>query len=137
MKLVIVRTLDNGIQTIGQGFILDKLGRVLFSFKTLELSYKNNARKKSSIPCGNYKLVKRYSLKFRNHLHVLNVQNRDYILIHSGNFFTDILGCIIVGDAHTYINKDGQLDIINSGLTMDKLLSLCESVNDLVIIQSY
>ena len=137
MKLVIVRTLDNGTQTIGQGFILDKFGRVLFSFKTLELSYKNNARKISSIPCGNYKLIKRHSPKFKNHFHILNVPNRDYILIHSGNFFTDILGCIIIGNAHTYVNKDSQLDVINSGSTMDRLLSLCETENDLVIIQSY
>lgn len=137
MKIVIVRTLDNSVQTIGQGFILDKLGRVLYSFKTLELSYRNNERKKSSIPCGHYKLVKRYSLKFGNHLHIINVPNRAYILIHSGNFFTDILGCIIVGDSHTYINEDGQLDVINSGLTMQKILSLCEDENELVIIQSY
>lgn len=137
MKIVIVRTLDNGVQTIGQGFILNKLGRVLFSFKTLELSYKNNARVISSIPCGHYKLVKRFSRKFKNHLHILNVPNRDFILIHLGNFFTDIMGCVIVGDSHTYINKDGQLDVVNSGLTMDKLLSLCDSANELVIIQSY
>ena len=43
---------------------------------------------------------------------------RSGVCIHKGNYFTQILGCIIVGDSHTDINKDGYKDVTNSGKTL-------------------
>lgn len=134
MKLVIVRSNDNGTQTIGRGIIFDNLGRCIYEFYTLELSWKNNKKRISCIPPDNYKLFKRTSLKFKKHLHVQNVENRSFILVHAGNYYTDILGCILVGDALTYLNKDGLLDVLNSRLTLDKILSLLDTSNDLQIV---
>jgi hypothetical protein len=104
----------------------------VWSCKSLELPWNNNIKQKSCIPTGTYKVVPRTSVKFSNHFHVLNVPNRDLILVHNGNFSSinpeapsHILGCILVGLKHTDLNGDGYIDIANSKLAMKKLLALC------------
>ncbi len=92
--------------------------------KTLELADKNNAPKISCIPKGTYNVVGRYSQKYENHFHITNVPNRSFILIHNGNYHTQILGCILVGKAHLDINKDGYKDVTASKDKMKELLAL-------------
>ena len=53
--------------------------------KTIELPWKNNERSVSCIPEGRYILEKRYSLKYKWHIHVTGVQNRSLILFHPAN----------------------------------------------------
>ncbi len=84
----------------------------------------NNKRKVSCIPKGTYTVVKRKSPKYGSHFHITNVPNRDMILIHLGNYFTDILGCVLVGKALTDLNKDGYHDVTSSKDTMKSLLGL-------------
>lgn len=93
-------------------------------FRTLELGWHNNEKRVSCIPKGTYDVVKRTSPKYGQHFHILNVPNRDYILIHHGNFYTDILGCILVGTQHTDINGDGLRDVVNSKVAMAQLVKL-------------
>jgi len=92
--------------------------------KTLELADKNNAPKISCIPKGTYKVVGRYSQKYGNHFHITDVPNRSFILIHNGNYHTQILGCVLVGKAHLDINKDGYKDVTASKDKMKELLAL-------------
>lgn len=75
----------------------------------------------TAIPFGKYKVVMRYSPKYKKVLPLLlDVPMFDGIRIHSGNTQLDSLGCIIVGE-----NKvKGK--VINSRKTMDKLLKLFE-----------
>jgi hypothetical protein len=62
---------------------------------TIELPWKNNEQGVSCIPEGKYELVKRYSPKFKWHLWVLHVPNRDMILIHPYNdAIKEAKGCI-------------------------------------------
>jgi hypothetical protein len=62
---------------------------------TIELPWKNNEQGKSCIPEGRYELVKRYSPKFKWHLLVCNVPNRELILIHPyNNAMRQARGCI-------------------------------------------
>lgn len=62
---------------------------------TIELPWKENQHKISCIPEGKYELVKRYSIKFRWHLQLKNVEDRDLILIHPANdAFRELKGCI-------------------------------------------
>jgi len=103
------------------------LGHLLINgvyFKTLELGWHDNKKRVSCIPKGTYDVVKRNSPKYGAHFHILNVPNRDYILIHHGNFYTDILGCILVGTQHTDINGDGLRDVVNSKVAMAQLNKL-------------
>jgi hypothetical protein len=91
--------------------------------KTIELEWKNNARRISCIPVGTYTVVKRTSNKYGQHFHLINVPGRDMILIHSGNYYSDSLGCIIVGSDHKDIDKDGLVDVVNSKATLSRMFT--------------
>lgn len=132
MNVIINRFIDNGVQTLGELTVIKDLN-MLYRCKTLELPWKNNAKKVSCIPKGEYTVVKRTSTKYGKHFHVTNVRNRDFILIHHGNYYTDILGCILVGQAHTDINADGQLDVTASKNTMSLLNNLLPNTFQLIV----
>src|SRR5690606_27726153 len=127
MRLVIERfrtQFDCDKQTLGIMFVVDELNRIVFDCFTLELPDFSNKKKVSNIPKGKYDVVKRNSPKYGNHFHILNVPNRDYILIHQGNYYTQIEGCVLVGKELEDINKDGLKDVTNSVATMKKLNDL-------------
>lgn len=108
--------------------------KVVASFATLELAWKNNERKVSCIPKGTYTCVSRTSPKYGRHFHVTNVPNRDLILIHHGNYHTDILGCILIGKAHKDINKDGYKDVVQSKVAMNEFVALMPDKFELTIV---
>lgn len=124
MELLIERINDSRTQTIGKLFVLETGGCVKYSCDTLELPWKDNQRNISCIPEGEYEVEKRFSAKFKNHFHITNVPGRSYILIHIGNYYTDIRGCVLVGSGLSDINGDGHRDVINSGDTLADLLGL-------------
>jgi len=63
--------------------------------KTIELPWLDNQRRISCIPEGTYRLRKRFSPKFKWHLEVMNVKNRDLILFHPANdALKELNGCI-------------------------------------------
>jgi hypothetical protein len=132
MNLLIKRTFGNEKQTIGQGHIIED-NRSIFSFRTLELPWLNNQSRISCIPSGVYKVVKRHSAKFGNHFHITNVPDRSYILIHAGNYHTQILGCVLTGVYFDDINHDGVTDVVSSGKTMKKLLAILPDEFNLTI----
>jgi hypothetical protein len=121
MEVFLKRESDDGTQTLGTLFINDLNGITLFSCKTLELPFKGNQKRISCIPKGKYNVKRRYSLKYGNHFHILNVPNRDFILIHNANYWFQLLGCVAVGQAHIDLNKDGKKDVTNSKNTLLKL----------------
>lgn len=127
MRAVLTRQPSETKQTLGTLDLQDATGRKVFSCKTLELPWLDNAKQKSCIPTGSYTITPRYSAKYGNHFLVNNVQSRDAILIHHGNYHTDILGCILVGVAHSDINGDGSKDVTSSKDTMKKLLQYAPS----------
>ena len=125
MANLLIERYDHGKkQTLGSLLVLDENGCSKYDCHTLELPWKNNAFQISCIPEGTYKVVRRYSAKFGHHFHVTNVKDRTYILIHSGNFYTDILGCILVGKGLKDINADGLKDVTNSRAAMADLRAL-------------
>lgn len=66
-----------------------------FICNTIELPWKKNETKVSSIPEGKYFIKKRYSKKFQWHLEVLDVKNRSLILFHpANNALQELNGCI-------------------------------------------
>ena len=123
------RLSDDGVQTLG--ILTLPNGRVL---NTLELAWKDNEKKISCIPKGNYTVVKRTSEKYGAHFHILDVPNRSYVLFHHGNFHTDILGCVLVGLGLKDINKDGRLDVTNSKRAMTEMLNVLPDKWQLQII---
>lgn len=91
---------------------------------TLELPDLDNQTDISCIPAGTYEAVKYQSPSKGDVILLKGVPNRTYIEIHSGNYTSQILGCILVGDSIKDINNDGVPDVTNSVNTLKKLLSI-------------
>ena len=136
VKLLIERQ-PSKEQTLGT-LKVKALSNTIFKCYTLELPDLNNEPKISCIPKGVYPCRKRLasesgSLNY-DHILIENVPNRNWILIHAGNYVTQILGCIIVGDSHTDINKDGLKDVTDSRTTLRTILGLVPDRFELEII---
>lgn len=132
IAMALKREQNSTVQTLGTITVMES-DTQLFSCKSLELPWLNNNQNVSCIPTGVYKVIKRYSDKYGNHFHVQNVPNRSEILIHSGNYFTQTRGCILVGDKLEDINNDGNLDVVNSKATLTRLNQILPNEFNLTI----
>lgn len=121
MKALLKRFDYDDKQTLGDLIVFNERNGIEFTCKTLELAWKDNERRVSCIPEAEYTVVKRNSPKYGDHFHILDVPNRDFILVHHGNFHSDILGCVLVGNNHIDIDGDGYKDVTSSKKTMKKL----------------
>ncbi len=128
-NLELVRPEDQSIETKGVMSVINDDDATLLKIDTLELPWKDNQHGISCIPKGVYlcKKVPPSHIPYE-HIAIQNVQNRDGVCIHAGNFAAgkqvDILGCIIVGDKYADINGDGIDDIVDSKVTFAKLMAL-------------
>lgn len=118
-------------QTLGLFLVYDSNDRVVFESKTLELDKDGNKEGESCIPASEYNFVpltdRPESTTFNKEsqgyfpYHITPVPGRVGILSHHGNFYTDILGCVLHGEEFYDINEDGLKDITNSRETMKEL----------------
>lgn len=118
-SIIIERTQQDDVQTLGKftAYIDDEI----ISGKTLELPWKDNERYISCIPPGSYTGIKHKSPKFGKSIWLQDVPDRSEILVHKGNFYTDIEGCILVGKRFSDLNADGHKDVTHSAATMEEL----------------
>jgi len=118
LKAVLHRLVEEEKQTLGSFTLFDDTDAV-FTAKSLELPWLGNEQQISCIPPGNYLCKRRHSSRHGNHfkvtgLHSCEVRDREFILIHKGNFHRDIMGCILLGRDHIDINHDGYRDVTSS-----------------------
>lgn len=136
MKVVITRAY-NALETLGRLYVFN-YNEIVYDCFTIELPNKGNQHSISCIPEGTYDTVKFVSPTKGNCFHLLNVPGRDAILIHIGNYATgkkvDTQGCILVGSKFVDINKDGNLDVAESTVTLNKLLELLPDKFKITII---
>lgn len=118
--------------TIGSGQVYEN-ENLIYSFKTLELPNKGNAKRISCIPEGEYTCEKIKHEKFGNCFKLLKVNGRDGVLIHAGNYTTDTKGCVLVGKQHIDINKDNTIDITESKTTLKALYFMMPFTFNLII----
>lgn len=112
-RVTLTRGYGDDKQQLGDLFIQG------FRCKTMELSWKDNKQNISAIPKGEYEVVWTFSSRFMRYTYeVLNVPNRSGIRIHTGNYFFQIQGCILLGDSYGDLNKDKHADIRNSTKTL-------------------
>jgi hypothetical protein len=138
MRIEILRTY-RPTSTTGEGQVIDEeKNESIFDFKTLELPWKDNERKVSCIPEDEYLVLKMPPTKKRKYQYfwVQNVPGRDSILWHPGNYTRQILGCILPGEEHTDIDKDGIIDITNTTATLKMLTALMPDKFKLIIKKS-
>lgn len=133
MKLLLTRTLESDKQTLGVLYLLNSRNEIISSWHTLELPWRDNQRRLSCIPKGVYKARKHKSPKFGDSLWLQDVSDRSEILIHRGNFYYDILGCILIGKDLAYINKDKYLDVKQSKKAIKELMSYLNDVDAVMI----
>lgn len=134
MKALLPRLQKDGTtQTLGRFYLYDGIKEV-FSCVVLELGDNGNKTGISSIPAKTYKCELRWSEKYQWHFWVKDVEGRDWILIHFGNYFRDTRGCILLGNAFADINKDGYLDVTSSKKTIKRLLEVAPKEFDLTIL---
>lgn len=92
---------------------------------TIELPWKQNAKRISCIPEGVYTLRRRYSEKFKWHLVLLEVPERSGILIHPANdALKELQGCIAPVTAFTEVGKGS-----NSRNAMQKVMTAFNQLN--------
>jgi hypothetical protein len=136
MKVILSRYY-NQYETLGGLFILDGDKRI-FECKTIELPWRQNGRNVSCIPEGTYNVIRYESPTKGDCFHVLDVPNRDSILIHKGNYAygpkVDTRGCILPGKSFSDVNGDGQYDVIKSTETMGKLLEILPRTFKLIVL---
>lgn len=107
-----------------------------FTCQTLELPWKQNQKNISCIPTGTYHVSWIYSWGRMKWIYQLDaVPNRTYIQIHSANYFSDLLGCIALGSGREDLNKDGELDVINSRNTIASFQTFMGKKNFTLIIE--
>ena len=74
--------------------------------KTIELPWLQNQHSISCIPEGVYILQKRFSKRFKEHIHIKAVPGRHLILIHPANdALKELQGCIAPVTKHTGIGR--------------------------------
>jgi len=123
MKLEVIRFSSEADST--SGLLFDVTNERKFLAYTLEDEHRDAKNEKvmheTRIPAGTYKVIlrtigrihKNYTKRFadihRGTLHVINVPNFKYILIHCGNTDEHTSGCLLVGDSQTnnQVKKDG------------------------------
>ena len=132
MESILVRLKEDEKQTLSRFYLYDGLSEV-FNCVVLELPDRGNKKSISRVNSGKYTCVLRYSEKYKWHYILLNVEGREYILIHFGNYYTDTRGCLIFGNNFTDINGDGYLDVTSSKKTMKRLLSIAPDKFELTI----
>lgn len=110
------------LQTLGTLTVFNEDAQVVVHLRTLELPDKDNKTNISCIPAGDYWVKPRTSKKYGKHFHITDVEGRSYILIHSGNYYTQIRGCVLVGLGFKDINGDAVMDVTSSKPAMNKLL---------------
>lgn len=126
------RITEGHTQTLGHASLFcNNIARL--DFVTLELSNRHNQTNISSIPTGKYKGKVIVRPNGDKAIILQGVKHRTAILIHKGNFHTDVKGCILVGSRFADINKDGYADVIESTLTIDKILSFLKLGEELQI----
>ncbi len=116
-QVEITRSMGDNHETLG--VLTASNNGAKFSCKTLELAWKDNQHDISCIPKGQYQVKYTFSFGLLGWTYeIQNVPNRAGIRIHSANYYSQLKGCIALGNSVVDLNGDGELDVANSKLTI-------------------
>lgn len=121
MKLQVLRISSQADSTSGLLFEVTDIGKRFLCY-TLEDEHRAlKVRGETRIPAGTYQIglrreggfhgryTKRFPGLHKGMLHILDVPNFEYVLIHTGNTDEHTAGCLLVGDSqeNNVVIKDG------------------------------
>ena len=109
----------------------------------IELPWRNNTRRVSCIPDGEYTVIRNRSPKFGAGFIFLDVPGRSFVLIHKGNFAgaapwkTHSHGCLLpgMGRGKIWNGKEMQPAIISSAVAFSRLLATLPNEFQTTIIE--
>ncbi len=121
MKLKVLRFSSQEDSTSGLLFLETDLGLEFLCYTLEDEARALKVRGETRVPAGTYQIklrteggfhgryTKRFSGMHKGMLHVINVPNFKWILIHTGNTDEHTAGCLLVGDSqeNNLIIKDG------------------------------
>ena len=125
LKALLTRTKTGDTGTFGT--LQVRRGESMLVLATAELPWRENKQGISCIPKGKYNVSFTYSPSKKTKLYrVHNVEGREGILIHSGNWAgdatiglkTDVMGCILVGFNVTKIQGQDGVDKSQAALKL-------------------
>jgi hypothetical protein len=111
MKLIVLRFSSEADSTHGLLFEHTDIGKKFLCYTLEDEARALKVRGETRVPAGTYKIElrkeggfhERYTKKYpgihRGMLHVTDVPNFEYILIHTGNTDEHTAGCLLVGDS--------------------------------------
>ena len=137
MKAVLHRLQEDDKQTLGRFYLFDGIDCV-FECVMLELPDRANEVAVSRVCSGQYNVVYRWTSQYGHHYHIQEmsgreVDGRDHILIHVGNFNHNTNGCLLPGRSFVDLNGDGLLDVTHSSDTLNTLLGIAPNGFELII----
>ena len=104
---------------------------------TLELPWRENEQRVSSIPAGVYVCNRVQSPRFGNTFEVTGVPNRSKILFHGGNSTEDTLGCILTGTTFDPVGgMNGKNGVTGSKMAWDELMDMQRGVDRFILTLS-
>lgn len=106
-------------------------------FVTLEDAWRDNERNISCIPIGRYKVKPKLSPKFGKTWQIMDVPERDQILIHAGNTHKDTHGCVLLGMQFGKVGDETAILASRSAFLqfMDRMSGVVEA--ELIVIDAY
>ena len=121
MRLQVLRFSSQADCTHGLLFELTDIGKKFICYTLEDEARALKVKGETRIPSGTYNIqlrkeggfhnryIKKYGAFHIGMLHIINVPNFEYILIHTGNTDEHTAGCLIVGDSqeNNIILKDG------------------------------
>lgn len=121
MRLEVVRFSSQSDSTSGLLFEINDLGKHFLCYTLEDERRALKVRGETRIPAGTYqigfrreggfhgKYNKRFPGLHKGMLHILDVPNFEYVLIHTGNTDEHTAGCLLVGDSqeNNVVIKDG------------------------------
>lgn len=94
-------------------------------FSTMERPTRGNEPNVSCIPVGEYHLFPKYYYRGKYMAYeVLDVPGRTHILLHRGNYASDVQGCIAIGERVGINPYDGRMMVQNSTQAFRRMMDL-------------
>ena len=132
--ITIHRDIVSKEQCMGVCYITDGRGNILLKTDTIERGWLNNKKRVSCIPEGDYPVRLEWSNRFKKNLwEIYEVPNRSECKFHAANYARQLNGCIALGNGRADIDKDGNLDVLNSRATMDKFHAALDGEKEVML----